>query len=437
MSAGDQESWGRVRAEAQRCHVPRWADKGAQVFVDDGPYLPRGRGRSYGDSCLVSHGTLIATRALDHFVEFDTETGRLRAQAGVGLDAILALVMPRGWFLPVTPGTKFVSLGGAIANDVHGKNHHVAGTFGRHVRRLSLLRSSGESMICSEGENPELYRASIGGLGLTGLIQWAEIQLKPISTYRIVQEAVPFAGLAELVALSEAADRDWEYTVAWVDCFSRRRRGVFFRGRHLESDAGHETGEIRTEPRISVPMDMPGIVLNRLSMKLFNALYYRAERGRNTTVDFDRFFYPLDAIGHWNRIYGRKGFYQYQCVVPLPEGTEVIERILQLAEERRTGSFLSVVKVFGDIASPGMMSFPRKGLTLALDFPNRGQPTLDMLERFDALVREAGGAVYPAKDARMSRESFVAYYPRWREFAAHIDPAFSSDFWRRVTGVAQ
>lgn len=404
---------------------------------DDGrrSLLPFAQGRSYGDSCLNDRGMLIDTRALDRFVHFDRDSGVLRCEAGVTLDAILELAMPHGWFLPVTPGTRYVSIGGAIANDVHGKNHHVVGTFGRHVRALELLRSDGQRIVCGPQRNTKWFQATVAGLGLTGLITWAEVQLRPIANMLMHVERMPFGDLAEFFALARESEPNYEYTVAWVDCASRGRglgRGVFMRGNHAAADAGHKL-TLSSRWSLVLPVDLPGMILNRATVRTFNTLYRFAQTRRPAErfMHYEPFFYPLDSIRHWNRLYGRRGFFQYQCVVP-DKDPAAMNHILRTIGDSGEGSFLSVLKTFGAVKSPGMLSFPRKGVTLALDFSNRGERTLQLLERLDRITREAGGAVYPAKDARMSARSFQSYYPQWRAFSRFVDPRFSSSFWRRV-----
>jgi FAD/FMN-containing dehydrogenase len=436
------QSWGRYPRVRPRAVVPvYWRDELPDLAALDAPVLPYAYGRSYGDSCLNEDGIMLDVSHLNRFLAFDEQKGILRCEAGVTLADILTLIVPRGWFLPVTPGTKFVSVGGAIANDVHGKNHHRAGTFGCHVTRFELLRSNGERLLCSPDENVELFRATIGGLGLTGLILWAEFRLKPVHNPFILMERIRYRSLAEFMALSNDSDQDFEYTVAWVDCLASGQqlgRGLFMRGNHAEplgSELREWQGDGSRSPRLSVPVDMPSFVLNTLSMKAFNAVYYRAQHNDRVRklVPYEPFFYPLDAVQHWNRMYGKRGFLQYQCVVPLDDGYEVMKALLETISRSGEGSFLTVLKKFGDVPSPGMLSFPRPGLTLALDFPYHGQKTLTLFERLDQLVRESGGAVYPAKDAHMTAESFQAYYPQWKEFARYIDPHCSSSFWRRVT----
>jgi FAD/FMN-containing dehydrogenase len=429
-------SWGRYPQVAPRQVIPIfWRDEIPDLASLETSILPYGYGRSYGDSCLNEGGVTLDVSHLRRFLAFDEEQGLLRCEAGVALGEILELIVPRGWFLPVTPGTKFVSVGGAIANDVHGKNHHRAGTFGCHVRQFELLRSTGERLICSPEENVDLFHATIAGLGLTGVILWAELQLKRIPGPYINMQRIRFASLKEFLALAEESEQDFEYTVAWVDCFARGSelgRGFFTRGNHSQRQAFRPLPKKRT---LTMPIDLPSFVLNTFTLKSFNTIYYRAQKERliARNVPYEPFFYPLDSIHHWNRLYGKRGFFQYQCIVPYRDGYEVMKEVLERISYSGEGSFLAVLKTFGAASSPGMLSFPRPGLELALDFANQGRKTLCLLDALDVLVRENGGTVYPAKDARMSPESFQTYFPRWREFAQYIDPKFSSSFWRRVT----
>jgi FAD/FMN-containing dehydrogenase len=432
------QSWGRYPRVRPRQVVPVfWRSNLPDLAAYDAPVLPFACGRSYGDSCLNEGGVTLDMSHLNHFIAFDEQTGILRCEAGVTLADILELVVPHGWFLPVTPGTKFVSVGGAIANDVHGKNHHRAGTFGCHVTCFELLRSTGERLLCSPTAHPEMFRATIGGLGLTGIILWAEIKLKPVKNAFIRMERIRYHSLSGFMALSTDSDRDFEYTVAWVDCLASGQqlgRGLFMRGNHDDAETASPK-QPASHISLTIPFDFPPFVLNTLSMKAFNAVYYHAQRSERIRrlVPYEPFFYPLDALHHWNRMYGKRGFLQYQCVVPLDHGYEVMTELLQRISHSGEGSFLTVLKKFGDVASPGLLSFPRPGLTLALDFPYHGERTLTLFETLDCIVRQSGGAVYPAKDARMTPESFQAYYPQWETFKQYIDPKCSSSFWRRVT----
>jgi len=431
----DYRSWGRLFAPEQRVRAMRDRSAPLPMPADGESILPYGAGRSYGDSCLNDGNTLLRARDLDRLIAFDGEAGILRCEAGVLLSEIIDFALPRGWFLPVTPGTKFVTLGGAIANDVHGKNHHRDGTLGHHVPRFELLRSDGSRRTCSPTENADLYAATIGGLGLTGLITWAEVRLRRVAGPWIRQRAIRFASLAEFFSLCEPLEREHAFVVAWLDCATRgagATRGVFFAGDHDErADASAPPA-----PR-GVPLTPPFSLVNGATLRAFNALYYRAPRGGGAPrlVPYDAFFYPLDSIRDWNRIYGPRGFFQYQCLVPEgPRGREALAQILERIAASGEGSFLGVLKRFGEMAPAGMMSFPRPGYTLALDFPNRGERSLALFEALDALLLESGGRCYAAKDSRMSAAAFQAFYPQWREFARFIDPRFSSSFWRRVTG---
>lgn len=403
----------------------------------DGSLLAYGQGRSYGDACLNNGGTLLDTAALDRILAFDAETGVVRCEAGVTLAELLAFAVPREWFLPVTPGTKFVTVGGAIANDVHGKNHHRDGTFGRFVPRFELWRSSGEKLLCSPDENADLYGATIGGLGLTGLIRWADVQLIPIESDQIDMRRERFGSLDDFFRINAEANARSRYTVAWIDTTatgSKLGRGLYIEGDHAPGLLPEPSGA--PTPKLTIPFDAPSALLNRWSVRAFNAAYYRQQfkpvvRKR---VPYEPFFYPLDVLGGWNRLYGKRGFFQYQFVVPHTDGHTAIRTILDRIARSGEASFLAVLKTFGEVESPGLLSFPQPGVTLALDFPNRGERTRRLFRDLDALVGEAGGRLYPAKDACMTADDFQRSYPEWEAFQQHIDPAFSSSFWRRVTG---
>ena len=433
MSAAvERLSWGRFpRQSAARVHALNWRD---DPLPASAPILPRGCGSSYGDSCLNAGGTLLDTTRLDRLIAFDRESGVVRCEAGVTFERLLEVIVPAGWFLPVSPGTRRVSVAGAIANDVHGKNHHRAGTFGAHVRALELVRSDGSRLECSRASHAEIFNATIGGLGLTGLVTWAEFDLRRIASAFLDVETVRFHGVDEFLALSRESHERFEHTVAWVDAAARGRafaRGLFMRANHAENGPlAPRSGK----HRLAIPFDFPALALSRLPVRAFNAVHFHATRPGSARVHLEPFFYPLDAIGHWNRMYGRRGFVQHQCVVPMGPAPEAVRALLDAITASGEASFLSVLKVFGDRPSPGMLSFPRPGVTLALDFPMRGERTLALLERLDAIVMEAGGAIYPAKDARMSRETFRRSFPRLAEFLPHVDAAFSSSFWRRVHG---
>lgn len=427
------QSWGRIPKVSQSVRQIFWCRELPDLNKISGSVLAYGKGRSYGDVCLNDGGTLLDLSRLDHFMDFDPATGLLKAEAGVTFAKILETFVPQGWFLPVTPGTQNVTVAGAVANDVHGKNHHKAGTFGCHVEAFELLRSSGERKICSRTQNADLFSATIGGLGLTGLILWVSFRLVKVGSSQIEMESVQFENLDEFCELAKS-DKDYEYSVAWVDCFSQGNslgRGRLMRGNF----ASGGTLNLPSSQSLDIPFELPGFLLNPFTMKTFNQFYYGLQKQKTVRkqIHYQPFFYPLDSIQNWNRLYGRDGFYQHQCVIPQNQSSAVMKIIFSKIAASGQASFLAVLKAFGAVKSPGMMSFPREGLTLALDFPNKGEKTLRLLDELDKIAADAGGAVNPSKDARMSAESFKAFFPQWKKFSAFIDPKFSSGFWRRVT----
>jgi len=427
-------SWGRYpKTVHQHVHRPAWNDQVPEILFSAGPgsLLPYGLGRSYGDSCLNDGRELVDCHPLNRILGFDAETGIVRCESGVTLSDLIEVFLPKGWFLPVTPGTRFVTIGGAIANDVHGKNHHRAGTFGAHLRQLGLHRSDHGLVVCSPDLNADMFQATIAGLGLTGVIAWADIQLKRVAGPWIDSSAVPFHSLQSFLDLSHESDGHFEYTVAWLDCFAgKHTRGIFVRGNHSEQRG--QNFRPQWGPRL--PFALPALALNRYTVKAFNNLYYHAHAAKRgaSLVRYDSFFYPLDSIRRWNLLYGKRGFLQYQCVIP-ENNLVALEEVLDRIARSGMGSFLGVLKQFGSGPPAGMLSFPRPGLTLALDFAMRGEPTLQLLCSLDEVVRQSGGGLYPAKDARMSPALFEASFPRWRSFVPYIDPKMSSSFWRRVT----
>jgi FAD/FMN-containing dehydrogenase len=428
-------SWGRYPKTAhQYVHKPAWNDQVPEILkaAAPGSLLPYGLGRSYGDSCLNAGRELIDCRRLNRILGFDESIGMIRCESGVNFSDIIDVCLPKGWFLPVTPGTRFVTVGGAIANDVHGKNHHCAGTFGAHVLQIALHRSNDGFVICNAEENPDMLHATIGGLGLTGVIAWADIQLKRVDGPWIDAECVPFESLNTFMDVSRESNEGFEYTVAWLDCFSGKNpRGIFFRGNH----AAANSRDFRPRRGPKLPFPLPSRMLNRYSVKVFNAAYYKihAARKEARAVPYDSFFYPLDSIRQWNLLYGMRGFLQYQCVIPETR-LDAFEELLDRIAHSGMGSFLGVLKQFGSAPAAGMLSFPRPGLTVALDFAMRGERTLKLMQSLDEVVQQSGGALYPAKDARMSPALFEASFPRWRGFVPYIDPKMSSSFWRRVMG---
>lgn len=423
-------SWGRLSAHPHR--LVTLSDRSAlhKTITCNLPGLAYGFGRSYGDICLNAHGALWQTSQLDRFLTFDETTGRLRCEAGLSLKAIQQVMSSRGWMLPVTPGTQWVTVGGAVANDVHGKNHHRQGTFGHHVRHIRLLRTDGEVIECSPAIKPAWFAATVGGMGLTGLMSEVELQLMRVPGPWLEMETIPYYSLEEFFALAATSEADWEYTVSWVDCATRGQyRGLFMRANPIPCVDVPKKNKSKT-----FPITPPFSLVNPYSLKLFNTFYFHRHRLKKhrEVVHYVPFFYPLDHVLMWNRLYGRKGFYQYQCVVPKVCAKEVTEALLETIQAHREGSFLAVLKTFGALDSLGMMSFPKEGVTLALDFANRGERTLALFKRLDELVDAAGGRVYCAKNAVMSRALFEHGYPRLGEFLAYRDPGIQSDLAKRL-----
>lgn len=432
-------SWGRYPHSAQIPHPIHWTEDVSQrmaaiATLGRGATLAFGCGRSYGDSCLAESGHVLAIQDMNRVLAADWETGVVLAQAGLTLAELIRFALPRGWFLPVTPGTKFVTLGGAVANDVHGKNHHVMGTFGRHVQHLVIHRSDEGVIECSPHQRPDLFAATVGGLGLTGVIVAVAIQLRRVTSSEIEQRVIRFDGFDEFFELSRARDVSHEYTVAWVDCLAKGKhagRGHYIAGNHAQN----EFIELAPTGGLRMPIDPPFSLVNSFSLRVFNTLYYHRQRKKEVVslVGYDPFFYPLDRLQQWNRMYGRAGFQQYQCVVPQQDGPEVIRAVMQQISKSGTGSFLAVLKQCGEVASPGLLSFPLHGVSLALDFPQRDQVNMRLFSKLDALVHEASGRLYPAKDAHMSAAHFKQAYPQWGKIEALRDPQLLSQFWKRVT----
>lgn len=374
--------------------------------------IARGMGRSYGDSALDAH--VLSTAHLNLLLNFDESNGVVRCGAGVTLAELLEVFAPRGWFLPVTPGTKFISVGGAIASDVHGKNHHVNGCFSEYVDSFDLLLASGEVVTCSRNKYPDLFHATCGGMGLTGVIIEATLRLKPIHGAFIDQTTLKAGNLADALNLF-AVYQASTYSVAWIDCLASGAnlgRSLVMLGEH-SADAKWVT---QTKRPIGIPIDMPAQLLNRFSIRTFNTLYYQRIQNRRSLqrVHYEPFFYPLDGIHHWNRLYGKRGFTQYQFVLPKAAGLEGMTRILRKIAASHRGSFLAVLKAFGK-QNANLLSFPIEGYTLALDF-KLDDGLFALLEELDAMVLDYGGRIYLTKDARMSEKTFKRSYPHWEAF---------------------
>jgi decaprenylphospho-beta-D-ribofuranose 2-oxidase len=405
------QGWGRYPVLEGAVQAP--ASHGALAALLTAPATPpliaRGLGRSYGDSALAPLVVSSAARAM--LLGFDEHSGVLSCEAGVSLAEILAVVVPRGWFLPVTPGTRFVTVGGAIASDVHGKNHHLHGCFSAHLHELELMLADGSVVRCSAALRPELFRATCGGMGLTGIILSARLQLRPMPSSQIEQRTLRAPSLEAVCALFEA-HADSTYSVAWIDCLSRGAalgRSLLMLGEH-----GAPGADAAPPRRLSVPCDGPASLLNRYTMRAFNTLYYHAPRPLQQRLHYEKFFYPLDGVAHWNRLYGRHGFVQYQCVLPDVAGVAGLRALLAVIADSGRGSFLAVLKRLG-AHNGNYLSFPLAGYTLALDFKVEAA-LFPLLERLDALVLDYGGRLYLAKDSRMSAATFQRSYPQQAAF---------------------
>ncbi|MBX6396599.1 MAG: FAD-binding oxidoreductase, partial [Alicyclobacillaceae bacterium] len=362
-------------------------------------YLARGLGRAYGDAALnEGAGVLLQTRR-NRFLDFDPGSGILRCEAGVSLAEILEVFVPRGYFLPVTPGTKFVTVGGAIASDVHGKNHHQDGSFSNFVVDLDLLTAGGEVITCSRTEKEDIFWATVGGMGLTGVILRASLRLLPVTSSYIRVDYVKARNIDEAFERFDADDDRYQYSVAWIDCLATGRslgRSVLMRGNHVPAEdlppsLRSRPLEVRKKMNVTVPFDFPSVTLNYLSIRAFNALYYRLSKGSpGVLVHYDPFFYPLDAVLDWNRLYGKRGFVQYQVVFPFETSREGLIALLERLARDRRSSFLAVLKRFG-AEGQGLLSFPRPGYTLALDIPIRDDGLFAFLREMDEWVAEKGG----------------------------------------------
>lgn len=404
--------WGRYPKHPAQLLQPQTTQAAAQLLSEAGPALGRGMGRSYGDSALADR--LISTRQLNRLHSFDAQSGLLACAAGISLGELLDVFVPRGWFLPITPGTKHVSIGGAIASDVHGKNHHLHGCFSECVDSIQLLLADGSQVSCSRSERPELFHASCGGMGLTGLIVAATLRLLPIESAYINQTTFKAANLEEALQLFETHNAS-TYSVAWIDCLASGAalgRSLLMVGEHVRD------GQLvlPAKPTLSVPLDMPSFLLNRFSVQAFNELYYQRIRQQESKqrVSFESFFYPLDGIQQWNRLYGKQGFVQYQFVIPKAAGLHGMRAILERISASHRGSFLAVLKTFG-AANDNLLSFPMDGYTLALDFKMEAG-LLALLDELDSMVLAYGGRLYLAKDARMSEATFKQSQPNWQQF---------------------
>ncbi len=431
--------WGRSSyARAMAC-LPETVDEVPAAFEhtsQTGSVIAYAGGRSYGDIALNSGGGTLLVRQLNRILSFDPETGELVCEPGVTFHEILHTFLPQGYCAPVSPGTGFVTIGGAIANDVHGKNHEVAGSFGRHVQWIELLLPTGEQRCISRQQHAGLFSATIGGAGLTGIILAVCFRMSRRVANAVQVREMRMAGLEDFFSAFEQARADGtSYSVGWIDAMARGSR--LGRGILELAEPATESLDEPVPKRLRVPADLPGFVLNPLSIAAFNKLYYHRipSGGRERLVLLERFLYPLDALLEWNRIYGRRGFYQFQCVLPDDAGISGIRQLLEQIVRSRAASFLAVLKTLGG-EGEGYLSFPQRGYTLALDFP-RKKGVVELLRSLEAITRDYGGRIYLAKDACMSPESFAAMYPGLEQFRAvrqSIDPdaLMNSDLARRL-----
>lgn len=419
--------WGRYPVFPGDASAPR--DEAAlRRELGGGGVIARGNGRAYGDSAVGADRT-VSMRCFNRMLSFDPDEGVLVAEAGVLLADVISAFLPRGWFPRVTPGTKFVTLGGMVAADVHGKNHHVDGSFGRFVDWLDLMGPDGEVTRCSRQDNAELFRLTLGGMGLTGIVLRVALRLRRVESAWIRQRLIPLPDLRTALAAFEAHG-DATYSVAWIDCLSRGDRlgrSLLMLGEHavrseLSGDRARYPLETPAKRSRTMPFDLPQGLLNPAAVRTLNALYHwnGTRKAGTSLVDWDSYFYPLDAILGWNRVYGRKGFVQFQCALPLDTSPDGLTELLEAISAAGTGSFLAVLKRFG--VQDSMFSFPMLGYTLALDFPVNGG-TLALLDELDRITLRHGGRFYLAKDGRMRAETLRRSDARATDFAARRDAA--------------
>jgi decaprenylphospho-beta-D-ribofuranose 2-oxidase len=441
----NQSGWGNFHKETGYLYRPENYKGLKEILRSCGQrnYISRGMGRSYGDTALNSQNGVILHTRLNRFLTFDEQTQVLECETGVTFEEIIESFLPRGYFLPVTPGTKYVTVGGAIANDVHGKNHHKDGSISDHIVDFQMLLASGEIITCSRLENQEIFWATIGGIGLTGIILSARIKLIRVESSYIEVDYKKAANLYEAIDMLSETGEQYQYSVAWIDCLSTDRsmgRSVLMLGNHASRDQlnGKEPFSLKGKRRLNMPFNLPSLALNPYSIKTFNSVYYhRFKDASGVIVDYDSFFYPLDMISNWNRMYGSAGFIQYQVVFPPETSRKGLTKLLHKLSQVRCLSFLAVLKAFGE-KGYGLLAFPRKGYTLALDIPVRGGAEfLAFIQELDEIVLACAGVLYLAKDSLMSPNTFARMYPelpKFREIKAQIDPdaIFSSSMARRL-----
>lgn len=423
-------NWGNYPVIESKVLSFNYGPKLQSLVAEEKSLIARGNGRCYGDASLAD--VTMLTLSFDKILSFDAQEGILECEAGITLDQILKVIVPRGWFLPVSPGTKFITIGGAVASNVHGKNHHVEGPFSKHIVQMTVQLASGEQVTCSPTSYPDLFEATCGGMGLTGIITHVKFRLKKIETSYIVQKQVKAKNLEEILELFEKY-KHYTYSMAWIDCLKKGKdfgRSILIIGEHakvedLDNNKKKDPLALPSDKKIAFPINLPSWALNQLSVKTFNFFFYlkNFKKEINNVVTYEPFFYPLDAILDWNRMYGKKGFVQYQFVVPLDK-TEGLIEILNRISQKGMGSFLTVLKQFG--SHPSIISFPIEGYTLALDFPVR-KGLFEFLDELDEIVLKHGGRIYLTKDARMKPEIFWKTYPQAEKFK-EIVKKYNPDF---------
>ena len=407
-------NWGNFPVVEKEMKSEDSIQKIKEFVQNNNEVIARGNGRCYGDASLSEH--IFSTKRLNKFISFDRLNGIIECESGVLLSDILEITVPQGYFLFVTPGTKFVSVGGAIASDVHGKNHHLEGCFSEYLLNFSLLNEKNEVITCSRTENSDKFWATIGGMGLTGIILSAKFKLKNIESAYIRQESIKANNLDEIFQLFDESE-SWTYNVAWIDCLQKGKnlgKSILMRGEHAfrhELPKNLQQNPLRLKPKLNptVPFYFPSFVLNKWSVKLFNWLYFNKQQKKEVKgfVDYETFFYPLDVVKEWNKIYGKDGFIQYQMVIPKENGKEGMKKILETIAKSGNGSFLAVLKLFGKNNPEAYNSFPMEGYTLALDF-KVNKKLKNLIEKLDAIVEEFDGRIYLTKDS-MSKSSLTNY----------------------------
>jgi FAD/FMN-containing dehydrogenase len=438
--------WGRFPTSTTQLARPEQLRSLKALVTEHRHLIARGLGRSYGDAAVNDDGVTVMIERLNRFLTFDATTGVVRCEAGVTMDDLLTHLLPQGFFPPVTPGTKFVTVGGALAADVHGKSHHKDGSFSRHVEAFRLLLADGSEITCSRTSHPDVFWATFGGMGLTGFILDVTFRMKPVESAYVSVDYDQAPDLDKALELFEASDHRYTHSVAWIDCLSTGKhlgRSILMRGNWATRDIlprklSGNPFDIPRSRKLQVPFDAPRFVLNPFSIRLFNAAFYHRHRtAAGVLVPYEPFFYPLDKILHWNRLYGSRGFLQYQFVLPHASARQGMIRILELLSSEGHASFLAVLKRFGETEGEHLLSFPRAGYTLAVDLPRDGDRQDRLLEDMDEVVMAGGGRVYLAKDARLSADSFRHMYPevpRWLDVKRRVDPQgrFTSSLSRRL-----